>query len=67
MNARWTFEGGHLVALNPLGAVLCAWLADEAQGHPLADLLNQAEDLSRLLLPPWIGAQNARSMAEASS
>lgn len=67
MNERWTFEGDHLVARNLSGAVLCAWLADEAQGGPLAQLLNQAPGLSRLLLPPWIGAQGARAMVEASS
>ena len=40
MNAVWNFEGGHLVARNQAGAVLWAWLADEAMGRPLADLLN---------------------------
>ena len=46
---------------------LTPWLADEAQGHPLAQLLNQAPGISRLLLPPWIGAQGARAMVETSS
>lgn len=59
MNALWTFEGGRLVARNLAGAVLWAWLADEAMGRPLADLLNHSQDLSRLLLPPWTGAQGA--------
>ena len=53
MNALWTFEGGRLVARNLAGAVLWAWLTDEAMGRPLADLLNHAQGLSRLLLPPW--------------
>lgn len=53
MNAIWTFEVGHLVARNDAGRLLWAWLADEVMGRPLADLLNQAPALSRLLLPPW--------------
>lgn len=57
MNALWTFEGGHLVARNQAGAVLWAWLADEAMGRPLADLLNHSQGLSRLLLPPWTALQ----------
>lgn len=61
MNALWTFEGGRLVARNLAGAVLWAWLADEAMGRPLADLLNHAQGLSRLLLPPWTGAQGAQA------
>lgn len=60
MNALWTFEGGRLVARNQTGAVLWAWVADEAMGRPLADLLNHSQDLSRLLLPPWTGAQGAQ-------
>lgn len=59
MNALWTFEGGRLVARNLAGAVLWAWLADEAMGRPLADLLNHSQDLSRLLLPTWTDAQGA--------
>lgn len=57
MNAVWNFEGGHLVARNQAGAVLWAWLADEAMGRPLADLLNHSQGLSRLLLPPWTALQ----------
>lgn len=57
MNAVWNFEGGHLVARNQAGAVLWAWLADEAMGRPLSDLLNHSQGLSRLLLPPWTALQ----------
>ena len=52
MNAVWNFEGGHLVARNQAGAVLWAWLTDEAMGLPLADRLNHSQSLSHLLLPP---------------
>ena len=55
------FEGGHLVARNQAGAVLWAWLADEAMGRPLADLLNHSQSLSRLLLPPWPGRQDTQA------
>lgn len=57
MNAVWNFEGGHLVARNQAGAVLWVWLADEAKGRPLTDLLNHSQSLSHLLLPPWLGRQ----------
>lgn len=60
MNAHWTFEGGHLVARNLAGVMLWAWQTDEAMGRPLADLLNQAQDLSRLLLPPWVSTQGTQ-------
>ena len=65
MNALWTFEGGRLVARNLAGAVLWAWLADEAMGRPLADLLNHSQSLSRLLLPPWPDGQ-ATQTSESS-
>lgn len=55
MNAIWTFERGHLVARNLAGDELGAWVATEAIGHPLADLLNLAHELSPMLLPPWAG------------
>lgn len=53
MNALWTFEGDHLVARNQAGTMMWAWLADEATGRPLADLLNHSQSLSRLLFSPW--------------
>lgn len=53
MTPVWTFEGGYLMARNDAGRLLWAWLADEVMGQPLADLLNHAPALSRLLLPPW--------------
>lgn len=37
--------------------MLWAWLADEAMGRPLADLLNHSQSLSRLLFSPWIVRQ----------
>lgn len=61
MNALWNFEGGHLVARNQAGAVLRTWLADEAMGRPLADLLNHSQSLSRLLLPPWTDGQTTQT------
>ncbi|HMW86487.1 hypothetical protein [Zoogloea sp.] len=65
MNSVWNFEDGHLVARNQVGAVLWAWLADEAMGRPLADLLNHSQSLSRLLLPPWPDGQ-ATQTSESS-
>ena len=38
MNALWTFEGGRLVAYDPAGVKLAAWLADEAMGPRLPDI-----------------------------
>jgi hypothetical protein len=52
MHATWIYIDGHLVANQPNGALWARWLADESLGRPLADLLNQAPGLSRLLLPP---------------
>ena len=65
MNAVWNFDGGHLIARNQAGAVLWAWLADEAMCRPLADLLNHSQSLSRLLLPPWPD-QQATQASESS-
>ena len=42
MNALWTFEGGRLVAYDPAGVKLGAWLADEAMGPCLPDMLNMS-------------------------
>ncbi len=67
MNAVWNFEGGHLVARNQAGAVLWAWLADEAMGRPLADLLNHSQSLSHLLLPPWPGRQATQATQASDS
>lgn len=53
MTLVWTFEGGYLMARNEAGRLLWGWLADEVMGQPLADLLNHAPALSRLLLTPW--------------
>ncbi len=53
MTLVWTFEGGYLTARNKTGRLLWGWLADEVMGRPLADLLNHAPALSRLLLTPW--------------
>lgn len=67
MVAFWKFEGGRLVARNPAGTLLWSWLADESMGQPLADVLNQAQDLSRLLLhfvtdDPFQGLQGTQSV-----
>lgn len=53
MTLVWTFEGGYLMVRNEAGRLLWAWLADEVMGQPLADLLNHAPALSRLLVTPW--------------
>ncbi|NKA76068.1 hypothetical protein GO285_05039 [Ralstonia solanacearum] len=66
MNAHWTFEDGHLVARDLAGAVLWAWQADEAMGRPLADLLNQAQDLSCRLLPPWTSTQGTHAEPQSA-
>lgn len=52
MHATWIYTNGHLVANRQDGTLWARWLADEGLGRPLADLLNQAPGLSRLLLPP---------------
>ena len=54
MNAIWTYDDGHLVARNEDGDLVRKWSADEGMGGALAMLLNQAGDLSRLLLWPHL-------------
>lgn len=51
MQATWTYSDGHLTATRPDGSLWLRWSAEEVLGHPLADLLNQAPELSRALLP----------------
>ena len=51
LHALWTFEGGRVVAYDPAGVNLGAWLADEAMGPCLPDMLNMSRDLSQALLP----------------
>lgn len=53
MNVIWKFENSQLVAHNEIGVLLCAWVADEEMGWPLANLLNHAQSLSQLLLSFW--------------
>lgn len=50
MTVNWVFTGGRLQAHNEAGAVLVEWVADDEMGLPLADLLNHAPGLGRLLL-----------------
>jgi len=52
MNAIWTYDDGHLVARNEDCDLVRKWSADEGMGRALAMLLNQAGNLSRLLLWP---------------
>lgn len=54
MTVRWKFEAGRLEACGPSGDPLRAWMATGAMGLPLAALLNQSPDLSRLLLWPLL-------------
>lgn len=60
---HWTFEDGRLVARDEAGALLWAWLAEDAIGRPLAALLNQAPALSLAILPP-LGARFRLTNAE---
>lgn len=60
MNAIWIYDDGHLVARNKDGDLLRKWLADEVMGRGLAVLLNQAADLSRLLLWPHLEEPQAQ-------
>lgn len=55
MAAHWTYEGGRLIAWNETGAELRTWTTEtDAMGQGMALLLNQACDLSRLLLWPLL-------------
>lgn len=51
MQTIWIYSDGHLAATRPDGSLWLRWSAEEALGRPLAELLNQAPDLSRALLP----------------
>lgn len=61
MNAIWTYDDWHLVACNEDGDLVRKWLADEVMGRGLAVLLNQAGELSRLLLWPHLEEPQAQT------
>lgn len=61
MNAIWTYDDGHLVACNEDGDLVRKWSADEVMGRGLAVLLNQAGELSRLLLWPHLEEPQAQT------
>ena len=55
-NSEWFYQSGQLVARDPDGRLRGALEVDEAiGGRLLADFLNSAPGLGRLLLPPCLG------------
>lgn len=54
MNAIWTYDDGYLAARNKDGDLIHKLSVDKDMGSGLALPMNQAGDLSRLLLRPHL-------------
>lgn len=50
MKINWVFDKNRLFARNESGQLLNSWIVEEVFGHLLAMLMNQNQELSRLVL-----------------